>query len=603
MSKRFLSGIGAVTALLVVAAAGASTSFADSRVTVQAYTRQDGASSDSTLARCSSTTPSGLTGGALKMQDEPAVAIDPTSTHFIVASANDYCDITPTFGDTWQGIYASTDGGASWTDSLLPGYPGSGDSTPLVAAGDTAATDPVLDWDNSGHLFAGGIAFNRPPGGETQGHSGVSPTNANMYVSTWNKVRVSGTAPLGIHYVRTVIVGHGTPNANFDSAGRFNDKPSLKVDDWSMLESPYAGNLYVAWTLFTAVGQDKILFARSTDGGATFSRPRTVSGTVANAQGSDIAVASNGDVYIFWRQFAFVGGSTGDGVVFVKSSDGGRTFSDPQLAFPITPYDRSDTYAAGGSARVCGSLVDLCLSGFTFPHTETLPQATADSSGNLYVAYEQLRAAADNGDSYQPDGQSQVAVQRSTDGGAGWSGPLAVDDQSVGDQFWPNLAYDSSTGKLAMIYYDSRSDPGYSVNRPPGNDASTPTTKNICIADGVGTQPCDVLDTYIATSTNGGASWLPNKVSSVGNQPNYEMFGNRTDPFFGDYIWVDARGGRIYGTWTDNRDVVPGSDIREDPDPTRGDGFDVHQCRTSPTAPDTCGNAGGLDQNVYGGSP
>ncbi len=82
------------------------------------------------------------------------------------------------------------------------------------------------------------------------------------------------------------------------------------------------------------------------------------------------------------------------------------------------------------------------------------------------------------------------------------------------------------------------------------------------------------------------------------------MFGSRTVPFYGDYIWVDARGGKIFGTWTDNRNVVPGSDIRENADPTQGDGFDVHQCRTSATATlDTCANAGGLDQNIYGGSP
>jgi hypothetical protein len=48
--------------------------------------------------------------------------------------------------------------------------------------------------------------------------------------------------------------------------------------------------------------------------------------------------------------------------------------------------------------------------------------------------------------------------------------------------------------------------------------------------------------------------------------------------------------------WTDNRDVVPGVDIRE----AIVDGFDVHQCRTSPTSPDLCPNAGGVNQNIYG---
>jgi hypothetical protein len=590
--RRFLLAAVAFVAVALVGAAGAS---ADSRVTKSSYTRQDGASRDGTLAKCSSTT---ATGGGLRQQNEPAVAIDPLDPSFIVASSNDDCGV-PVFGDAWQGIYTSTNNGVDWTDSLLPGYPGSGDSTPLGAAGDTSSGDPILDWDNSGHLFAGGIAFNRTV---TEAESGVTKSNGNMYVSTWNKVPVSASAPLGIHFVRTVIVGQGTPSVNF--LGKFNDKPSLKVDDWSVVQSRFAGNVYAAWTLFTGAGQDRIMFSRSTDAGATFSRPIIVSKNVANAQGSDIAVRSNGDVYIFWRQFAFVGAAnSGDGIVFVKSTDGGKTFSDPKLAFSIVPYDRSDTHVNGSRAGDCGSLGAACQSGFTFPRTDTLPQATADSSGNLYVSYEQFSPSGANSDTYHPDGQSQAAVQKSVNGGSSWSGPTLVDNQSVGDQFWPNLAFDSSTGTLAVIYYDSRADPGYSVNRPPGNDSSTPTAKNVCISNGVGTQPCDVLDTFIATSTDAGSTWSPTKVSSVGNQPDYEMFGGRTVPFYGDYIWVDARSGAIFGTWTDHRNVVPGSDPRENADPTQGDGFDVHQCRTSAGAPDTCPNAGGLDQNIYGGSP
>jgi hypothetical protein len=69
-------------------------------------------------------------------------------------------------------------------------------------------------------------------------------------------------------------------------------------------------------------------------------------------------------------------------------------------------------------------------------------------------------------------------------------------------------------------------------------------------------------------------------------------------------------------TWTDNRDVVSGTDPRED----EQDGFDVKQCRLdldentqsrddgplarrdAPFTGDNCGNGGGLDQNIYGNS-
>ncbi len=575
------------TSLATVAAASAS----DVKVTDQTYTRHDGGS-DSVISTCSNFSADSQYGGH-RQQNEPAVAVDPGEPSFIVVAANDYCGI-PTFGDAFEGIYTSTDGGATWKDSLLPGYPGdtSGAPSPLVSAGDTNAGDPVLDWDNSGHLFTGGIAFNRTA---TRAESGVTPTNGNTFVSTWSR---DPSSPIGISYVQTVIVGQGTPSASLE--GKLSDKPSLKVDDWSIVQSPFAGNVYTAWNLDTGAGgpspgqNSRILFARSTDEGQTFSKPIIISKNIPNALGTDIAVSPNGDVYVFWRQFGFVANS-GDGIVYVKSTDGGKTFGDPYFAFSIDPYDRSDAYVIGGGAGFCGSLIFKCQSGFTFHRTVTLPQATADSSGNLYATHEQLSATSDNGDSYQPDGQSKVMVSKSTDGGSTWS-TTTVDSQGVGDQFWPNIEYDKSNGTLALIYYDSREDTSYSVNRPPGNRSNG---KSVCESGGVGTTPCDVLNTFIAASTNGGISWIQTKVSTVGHQPNYEMFSGRIVAFEGDYIGVDADGGKIIGAWTDDRDVVPGSDPRE----SDADGFDVLQCRATPDAQDTCANGGGLNQNIYAASP
>jgi hypothetical protein len=85
------------------------------------------------------------------------------------------------------------------------------------------------------------------------------------------------------------------------------------------------------------------------------------------------------------------------------------------------------------------------------------------------------------------------------------------------------------------------------------------------------------------------------------------MFGGRDLPFQGDYNWIQMAGlddGSVlaYMTWTDNRDVFEGEDPRE----ADQDGFDVHQCREDlgggVFGPDTCANAGGLDQNIYGNS-
>jgi hypothetical protein len=274
----------------------------------------------------------------------------------------------------------------------------------------------------------------------------------------------------------------------------------------------------------------------------------------------------------------------------VKSTDGGRSFTRAQVIQTIVPHDRNDQYLDGGYARFCGVFDPfLCQSGFVFHRTFTfIPQATVDAAGTVYVSWEQVAPGADNGDTYHPDGQSQVVVVKSSDGGTTWSEPVRVDPQPVGHQFFPDLTYDQVTGSLVLIYYDSRADPSYSVNRPPGNRADGTSA----CGTPIGSQVCDVLNTYVATSPDG-VHWLPQKISSVGQQPEYPVAGI---PFLGDYISVDAVAGTAYGVWTDNRDVIPG-------DGPRGhivNGFGVLQCRPDPAGPDQCWNAGGRNQNIYG---
>ena len=65
------------------------------------------------------------------------------------------------------------------------------------------------------------------------------------------------------------------------------------------------------------------------------------------------------------------------------------------------------------------------------------------------MTWEEVTPAPDNGDTYHPDGQSQVVLTKSADGGASWSTPAKIDAQSVGYQWWPKLAYDKSKDTLA----------------------------------------------------------------------------------------------------------------------------------------------------------
>ena len=109
---------GFVAAIVLLAAGPVGAAAADVRVTNDAtsgsYARYDGAV-DATMLSCST---------GRRTQNEPSVAVDPRNPSIMVAGSNDYCaEIQNGSGNVWAGYYRSTNGGATWSNSLVPGYP------------------------------------------------------------------------------------------------------------------------------------------------------------------------------------------------------------------------------------------------------------------------------------------------------------------------------------------------------------------------------------------------------------------------------------------------------------------------------------------------
>ena len=179
--------------------------------------------------------------------------------------------------------------GATWTNSLLPGYPtdtsAEGQASPLHNFV-TSAGDPVQDWDRANHLYYGGIAFNRS-----------RPANGSIWVARYN-----WSPPfIAPDYEFTSIVARGTPSPIF--LGHFEDKVELEADDG--VNSTFAGNVYVCWARFTGSGANNFIeFARSTDGGRTW-RTQKISESIHGNQECDIAVTRTGTVFVTWRQYEF----------------------------------------------------------------------------------------------------------------------------------------------------------------------------------------------------------------------------------------------------------------------------------------------------------
>src|SRR6266567_1635339 len=286
-----LVGLAGLALLQRGTARAAPSTGANVRVTVDTgstYLSADqlagGSYSDGVLARC---------GIDRRMQNEPTLAIDPRNPAVWTAGSNDYCTV-PDTTDAWAGFYRSTNSGATWTDSLLPGYNGDtssqGTSSPLaqmVAGGALAAGDPVMSWDGSGNLFYMGNNFNR---GIENGVSGAFRDNTgDIWVATYAPANLADPSTDGSKYVRTVLLA-----TNTFGLGSLNDKTNLAVD-------PATGNVYAAWSDFHGGGCNEILFSRSTDHGVTFSPPLKISSGICISQGPSIAIGSSGQVYVAWE--------------------------------------------------------------------------------------------------------------------------------------------------------------------------------------------------------------------------------------------------------------------------------------------------------------
>ena len=260
-------------------------------------------------------------------QNETSIAVDPNNPNRVVGSANDYvtrtwsCTVSGSpcsaLGDGYSGTYYSNNGGTSWCCSssdpghigtLIPGV------SHLVGGPYDAGGDPAVAFDSHGHVYYAGLGFNRNSAPNTVAvNKGTFDVGGNL---SWG-------APTFINPTSSPAI--------------FNDKEWIAAD--SHASSPYRDRVYVTWTRFVfsagtgAYVQSPISFAYSADGGQTFSDPQLISGNVLYGQGSRPVVGPDGTLYVFWD------GSTRhealDSTYMVKSTDGGATWSKPSAVSTI----------------------------------------------------------------------------------------------------------------------------------------------------------------------------------------------------------------------------------------------------------------------------
>jgi len=290
----------------------------------------------------------------------------------------------------------------------------------------------------------------------------------------------------------------------------FNPPRAQQDKEWAIVDETHGprGNwIYCTWTQFdhynSSISTDSsnILFARSADGGLSWVGVQRINKLAGDCIDEDLtvegavpAVGPNGEVYVAW---AGPQGINNFKIFFDKSLDGGNTWLANDIVAASQPGGWDLGSGGPGGTGVTG-----------IQRANGLPITCCDISnspyrGYIYINYLDSAGVKDR----------DVKVVRSTDGGNTWSAPIRVNNDAAGkEQFLTWMTIDRITGIIYIVFYDRRN----------YTDHTT--------------------DVFLAKSTNGGTSWINERISSSSFLPNYNTF-------FGDYTNITAHNGKVRPIW------------------------------------------------------
>jgi hypothetical protein len=358
----------------------------------------------------------------------------------------------------------------------------------------------------------------------------ISRKNPNRVVAAWRDFRTGVTPAL-----RRVGYSFSTDGGQTWSVSQLTPQiiPGAPLSSDPVVVVDTSGNFYIyTISLNETTGDGEMWLFKSTDEGETFNQVYEMAtgpwfedkewGTTDLTPTSPFA----NTLYCSWTRFA-----ANTSILLIRSTDEGVTWNTPvtvsdvsgvQGSFPATSSD-GDLYVAwrgGGQIRFDKSTDG----GLTFGTDKVIsstpnawfPHMAVDLSGGpfhnyIYVVWNDTR-----------NGDDDVFLGISSDGGDSWLSAMRINNDPIGngkDQYWPSIAI-SELGEIVILFYDSRN-----------------TSSN------------DIIEAYIARSTDGGTTFTNELLST---QPSTTNIPNG-DVRFGDYINIDFVGGNIVPVWTDER--------------------------------------------------
>jgi hypothetical protein len=504
-------------------------------------------------------------------QNEPAVAIDANHPNFMVAGVNDFVDWAPcperdatgagTCADPaddnvgLSGVYFSFDSGHSWTQPTYTGWTAldcdpTAPCTPhvgpihtlpwyyenrLISNGDPAvAVGPMPDahghfsWSNGSRVYYANLAANfgavyGPFHGSIRGLLGVAVSRLDNPTPERVQQKSSWMAPV-------VVIRR---------AGTFTleDKEQIWADNAA--SSPFFGRVYTCnaeFRAFSPGGQGipvPVNISYSSDGGDTWVTHQIPGNSGGGRSfirhgyldGCTVRTDSQGVVYLFLNRVTVGQENVGYHALY-KSYDGGRhwshemrgpTITNPTFEFdPVYGRPVMDGYAGARIDLAAGASVDIANGAPT----------GADATNAIIDAWSDGRGGLNN---------EKTMVSWSTNGGVGWSNPVAV--SLPGDRSMYAAPAIAPNGSTVYVMYEGPTAPWR------GADMTSP-------------RPYHGVFLSAPFGPGGPGAWTTLYNGPLGDlrgtYPGHDLYQERV----GDYVYAAATRSYGVGVWTDAADAA-----------------------------------------------
>jgi len=438
-------------------------------------------------------------------ESEIHAAINPSDTNNIIVSAMRLG--APSGGGLGGGlglefeltfpIYYTRDFGESWQLSSFNGV-NQFDLFTIIAGGG----DPVIAFDANGTAYFSFLTFR------------ISILELKIVMEINYAISNDGGANWTLQpepiATRAVLDFFDIFDFDSENVSQLVDKEWIVCDQSAT--SSHQNNLYAIYVEIDLVDTAyQIEFRRKLAGNSQFETPILLTTPeIVFAQFSSIDVDQSGTIHVLFNAAK----DTDEvlGLFYMQSTDGGESFTEPKRIGDVHIPNISPDQPTSNIVGVDATRMYPC------PHLR-VDKSGGEHNGNIYITW------TANGFEVQNTEGLDIFFLKSTDGGATWSDPYQINDDTdpSSNQFFSNLVVDEA-GKVALGWYDQREGEGGAVTNfymTYSEDGGTTFRKNFAVS----TSPADF-------STIGDK----NGAFGVGEYTQLVAVNNQALPF-----WADGR--------------------------------------------------------------